>query len=93
MQQIPINFFYSGPAAYRFFLYVNSTLWVLSYPFLWIQRSRGGGGLFPTLMGPLTMPGSEQTSALTPKGSGGSSVEWLDRVRPLYVLNKKKDAR
>lgn len=50
----------------------------------------GGGGLFPTLMGPLTMPGSEQTSALTPKGSGGSSVEWLDRVRPLYVLNKKE---
>lgn len=25
-----------------------------------------------------------------PKGSGGSSVEWLDRVRPLYVLNKKE---
>jgi len=41
------------------------------------STGRGGGGLFPTLMGPLTMRGSEQTSALTPKGSGGSSVEWL----------------
>ena len=42
------------------------------------STGRGGGGLFPTLMGPLTMPGSEQTSALTPKGR--AVVVWNDWI-------------